>query len=211
MNRVAIVDYGLCNLDSVRRAVEECGGTATVTSDPADLRVADRIILPGVGSFAAAAANLQRSGLADELTEQVMSLQAPFLGICLGMQLMLTVGVEGSTDGAGETKGLGWIDGRVERLAPTPDDPRIPHVGWNEVHRTEVDAPLLDSIDDGADVYFVHSFHARCSDDRQVIATTPYAGGFVSAVANGNAFGVQFHPEKSQTVGFAILRRFLEI
>ncbi len=206
MNNVAIVDYGLCNLDSVRRAVEECGANPTVTADPADLRVADRVILPGVGSFDVAMEHLRSSGMADELDQQVRGEQIPFLGICLGMQLMMNVGTEG-----GETKGLGWVSGTVELLVPTDDDPRVPHVGWNDVEPTTAGSELFDGIDHGSDFYFVHSYCVRCDEPSEVAALTPYTGGFASAVRSGSAYGVQFHPEKSQTVGFALLRNFLEI
>src|SRR5438874_11852805 len=124
MNRVAIVDYGMCNLDSVRRAVEECGGTPIVTDDAGDLREADRIVLPGVGAFPDAMRNLQERSLDKALEDQVLGQDVPFLGICLGMQLLATTGWEG-----GECAGLGWIEADVCRLVPTPSDPRVPHVG----------------------------------------------------------------------------------
>ena len=203
MNRVAIVDYGLCNIDSVARAVEECGGKATITSSPDDLPDADRIILPGVGAFPDAMANLRARGLDVSLHEQVVDQKAPFLGICLGMQLLASTGEE-----VVATDGLDLISARVERLRPTEDDPRIPHMGWNEVHPTG-DSLLFDGIDPGTDFYFVHSFHMVCAADAAVAATTPYCGGFVSAVNAGNIFGVQFHPEKSQEAGFKLLRNFL--
>src|SRR5262245_7574625 len=196
MNRVAIVDYELCNIDSVRRAVEECGATARITKSRDDLAAADRIILPGVGAFPDAMANLQTLGLDDALREQVIEQHAPFLGICLGMQLLATIGQEVTA-----TKGLGWIAGSVERLQPTDTDPRIPHMGWNEVVPA-AGQRLFDGVDPGTDFYFVHSFHFVPDDPANIAATTPYCGGFVSAVAAGDVFGVQFHPEKSQQAGF---------
>src|SRR5262249_24962741 len=129
MTSVVIVDYGMCNLDSVARAVEECGANPVVTQEPRDLELATRIILPGVGAFRDALRNGRQGSLDQVLHEQVIGNQIRFLGICLGMQLLATKGWEG-----GETDGLGWIDGEVVRLQPTNEDTRIPHVGWNEVY-----------------------------------------------------------------------------
>jgi glutamine amidotransferase len=203
MNTVAIVDYGMGNLDSVRRAVEECGGRAVVTDVAADIEGADRIILPGVGAFPDAMTNLTTRELDKVLEDQVRGEQAPFLGICLGMQLLASVGFEG-----GETPGLGWIDGEIRRLEATEQDRRIPHVGWNEVVPTGL-SPLFDGIDARADFYFVHSYHFVCRDAADSAATTPYCGGFTSVVARDNVHAVQFHPEKSQRFGLQLLRNFL--
>lgn len=205
MSTAAIVDYGLCNLDSIARAVEECGGSAIVTDDPADLKAATHIILPGVGAFADAMRNLSERRFIPALEKQVIGNNIPFLGICLGMQLMATVGLEG-----GETPGLGWIDGQVQRLIPFGEDSRIPHIGWNEVH-PESDNPLFQGIAPGKDFYFVHSYHMVCRNLSDVAARTPYAGGLVSAVSRDHIFGVQFHPEKSQRAGFQLLRNFLSV
>jgi imidazole glycerol-phosphate synthase subunit HisH len=201
--RVAIVDYGMCNLDSVRRAFEEVGARPFVTGEPADLESADRIVLPGVGAFPDAMYNLRSLGLDEALTKQVLDGEAPFLGVCLGMQLMSALGEE-----VEPTEGLGWIDARCVRFVPTADDRRVPHVGWNEV-TPAIDSPLFDGIPPGTDFYFVHSFHVECADTTQVLATTPYCESFVSAVQRGRAFGVQFHPEKSQQWGLRLLRNFL--
>ncbi len=203
MGFVAVVDYGMGNIDSVRRALEVAGATVVVTGDPDDLADADRIVLPGVGAFGVAMANLRRSGLDAALTEQVVGQGAPFLGICLGMQLMATSGSE-----HGDHEGLGWVEATVDRMVPTPSDPRVPHVGWNEVHPVR-DHPVLEGIEADRDFYFVHSFAVRCADDGDRLATTPYGGGFTSAIARGSAVGVQFHPEKSQGVGQALIRAFL--
>jgi glutamine amidotransferase len=205
MNRVAVVDYGMCNLDSVRRAVEEVGGRAIVTDEPGDIEAADRIILPGVGAFPDAMRNIKERGLHKMLEEQVLGEGAPFLGICLGMQLLASVGFEGA-----ETPGLGWIGGEVRRFVPTEQDRRVPHVGWNEVVPA-TGSPLFDGIDPGADFYFVHSYHYVCRSDDDVEATTPYCGGFTSAVGTGNVHAVQFHPEKSQRNGLRLLRNFLAL
>ena len=203
MERVAIVDYKLCNLDSVQRAFETLGAKAFITDDPSDLARADRIVLPGVGAFPDAMRNLRTLGLDDGLGVQVLEAGAPFLGVCLGMQLIAALGHE-----VEDTKGLGWIDAHVARLEPSAQDRRIPHVGWNEV-RAERESPLLDGIPPNADFYFVHSFHMACADASDVLATTPYCGGFTSIVQREHVFGVQFHPEKSQQWGLRLLRNFL--
>ena len=201
--RVAIVDYGMCNLDSVRRAFEEVGARPYVTDEPAGLDAADRIVLPGVGAFPDAMHNLRARGLDDALAKHVLDGGAPFLGVCLGMQLMAAIG-----DELEPTAGLGWLDARCIRFVAVDGDVRIPHVGWNEVTAT-ADSALFDGIPARADFYFVHSFHVRCASDDDVLATTPYCGGFTSAVRHGQAFGVQFHPEKSQQWGLRLLRNFL--
>jgi glutamine amidotransferase len=205
VNTVAIVDYGMCNLDSVARAVEECGGRACVTDQARDLETASRIILPGVGAFADAMRNIKQRGLHRILYEQAVEKQIPFLGICLGMQLLASKGYE-----VEESDGLGFIPGEVRRLSPCGEDTRIPHVGWNEVYPLP-DSPLFRGIEAGRDFYFVHSYHLCPWDESNVLARTPYAGGFVSAVQSGSIAGVQFHPEKSQRAGFQLLRNFLSL
>jgi glutamine amidotransferase len=205
MNRVAIVDYGLCNLDSVGRAIEECGGRPVVTANAADLEAADRIVLPGVGAFPDAMRNLRAAGLDEALSEQVLGQSVPFLGICLGMQLIAARGTE-----VEETSGLGWIDADVIRLVANGGNVRVPHVGWNEVVPT-VPSPLFDRVPEGADFYFVHSYHVACRDPSLAAAITPYCGGFTSAVRRDHIFGLQFHPEKSQRHGFQVLRNFLAL
>jgi glutamine amidotransferase len=203
MRKVAIVDYGMCNLDSVRRAFEECGAAPFVTGQASDLRRADVIVLPGVGAFPDAMSNLRERSLDHALEDEVLGQGVPFLGICLGMQLLATTGSEGR-----ETKGLGWIDAAALRLQPTPEDSRIPHMGWNQVDAPEGSA-LFTGIAPESDFYFVHSYHVDCQDETDVAGTTPYCGGFVSAIERDNVYGVQFHPEKSQQLGFAVLRNFL--
>jgi glutamine amidotransferase len=205
MNTVAIVDYGMCNLDSVKRAVEECGGRALVTDQSRDLERASRIILPGVGAFPDAMRNIKQRGLDEILREQVVEKEIPFLGICLGMQLLASRGWE-----IQETEGLDFVPGDVRRLEPYGDDTRIPHVGWNEVH-LQHESPLFKGIASAKDFYFVHSYHLCPENEGDVLGRTPYGCGFVSAVQRGSVFGVQFHPEKSQRVGFQLLRNFLAI
>jgi glutamine amidotransferase len=204
--RVSIVDYGMCNLDSVRRAFEELGAQAFVTDDPVGLERADRIVLPGVGAFPDAMRNLRARGLDDALSKQVVDGGAPLLGVCLGMQLLASCGEE-----VEPTDGLGWVDADVVRFTTVPGDGvRVPHVGWNEVDVRD-DHPLFAGIPPRADFYFVHSFHVVCRDAGDVVATTPYAGTFTSAIARDNVFATQFHPEKSQAHGLRLLRNFLEM
>jgi glutamine amidotransferase len=204
MSSVLIVDYGLCNLDSVSRAIEECGGSAFVTNQPSAARTASRIILPGVGSFTEGMRSIREMGWDKALTEEVLGSGIPILGICLGMQLLASQGVEG-----GGMEGLGFIPGQVVRLEKK-DEERIPHIGWNEVHQTSEDIPIFEGIPQGKDFYFVHSYHF-CPEDRgHVLATTPYCGSFVSAVGSENILGTQFHPEKSLGIGFQLLKNFLK-
>lgn len=205
VQRVAIVDYGMCNLDSVRRAFEEVGARAFVTDDPADLDSCDRIVLPGVGAFPDAMRNLRERGLDEAMTKQVLDQGAPFLGICLGMQLIAASGRE-----VEPSDGLGWIDADVVRFVPTAGE-RVPHVGWNEVAVADDTDGLFGGIPPRADFYFVHSFHVACADDADVLATTDYCGGFTSAVQRGHVYGVQFHPEKSQQWGLRLLANFLDV
>ena len=204
MNEVAIVDFGLCNLDSIVRAVEQCGGRAKVVVEHSQLRGVDSIVLPGVGTFSDAMRNLSKRGLDQALTEQVVYKNIPFLGICLGMQLIAIRGTE-----QGNHDGLGWVKGEVVKLEQHRSDERSLHIGWNEVHYSR-GSELFDGIDNKTDFYFMHSYHLVCEEMQEVVATTPYCGGFTSAVCHGHIFGVQFHPEKSQKAGFQVLRNFLK-
>lgn len=203
MGTVAVVAYGMGNIDSVRRALEVAGATVVVTDDPDDLSDVDRIVLPGVGAFGEAMDNLRSRGLDEALTAQVVNEGVPFLGICLGMQVMAGRGSE-----HGDHEGLAWVGGSVDRLDPPNADERVPHVGWNEVHPVG-EHPILRGVESDRDFYFVHSYAMRCDDPADVAATTPYAGGFTSIVTRPNAVGVQFHPEKSQQAGQVLLQNFL--
>ena len=202
MRRVAIIDYGMCNLGSVRRAFEECGAGVEVSDDPGALEGASHIVLPGVGSYRDGMANIRGKGW-DEAIRKAVADGKPLLGICLGMQLLSDRGTEG-----GGADGLGLIPGEVTRLAEAGPGERIPHVGWNEVRHGGGD-PAFEGIRDGMDFYFVHSYHFRTSDPSYVVARTPYCGSFASAVRSGNVLGVQFHPEKSSLSGFRLIRNFL--
>ena len=202
-NRIAIIDHGLSNLSSIARAIEECGGTPIVTDDPAALRQANRIILPGVGAFPAAIANLRAKGLFDALLEEVAHRPVPVLGICLGMQLL----AESSSEGGNNT-GFGLIPGKIVKLTPISDE-RVPHMGWNEVQLVRGSA-LFKGFESNTDFYFVHSYGLVCPEPN-VLARTPYCGEFVSAAVSGSVMAVQFHPEKSQRAGFKLLRNFLAL
>jgi len=203
--RVAVVDYGVGNLDSVERALDECGARPTVTADAGEIERADAIVVPGVGAFARGMAGLRSRGLDEVLTERARAQGVPLLGLCLGMQLLAA----GSDESPG-VPGLGWFDAAVRRLTSNGDLERVPHVGWNEL-RIERDCHLLANIPSGTDFYFVHSYYVDCADEGDVIATTPYCTGFPSVIGRGNVWGVQFHPEKSQRAGFRLLQNFLEI
>jgi glutamine amidotransferase len=191
------------NLDSVARAVDECGGTPVVTSEPRDLASAAAVVLPGVGAFAKGMANLRERGLVRALAEDVVERDVPLLGVCLGMQLLSERGTE-----IEECEGLGFIPGEVLRIEPR-DGLRVPHIGWNDVE-VERPSPLFADIESGQDFYFVHSYHFVCSEGEDVVAGVDYGERLVAAVQRGVVFGVQFHPEKSQRVGFQLLRNFLD-
>ena len=205
MTSVAVIRTGLSNVDSVVRAVEEVGGSTYTVADPSLLGTADRLVLPGVGSFAVASEVLWSTGLADAIIERVRNDRTPLLGICLGMQLLSDAGVEG-----GPARGLGLIPGTVRRLEPAVAGERVPHVGWNQV-RARPGCELFDGIDEDADYYFVHSYHVVPADASDSWALTPYCGGFSSVVGSGDVVGVQFHPEKSHRSGLKVLRNFLEM
>ena len=201
---VALVDYGAGNLHSVENALRRVGAEVTVTADPAVLRAADRIVLPGVGSFNACAAGLRAEmGVIDAMSERVLVGGAPFLGICVGMQLLATRGLE-----HGVTPGLDWIGGEVRLIEPTDPSVKVPHMGWNDVALTPhaKDHELLEE----GEAYFLHSYHFHADQPRDVLAMTDHGGGLVAAVGRDNMLGVQFHPEKSQSFGLQLMERFLE-
>ena len=202
---IAIVDYGVGNLFSLKSSFAAIGSEAVVTSDPAVLRSADRIILPGVGAFGDAAEKLRRTGLDQVVVEQAHT-GKPLLGICLGMQLLLEKSFE-----YGEHPGLGLIPGQVRPIAEViPADYKIPHIGWNALCFGGRTSPLFANIREGDSVYFVHSFQAaNCADD--TIATAEYGAPLTAAVQRDNVFGCQFHPEKSGPVGLNILRAFCDL
>lgn len=204
--KVAIVDYGMGNLGSVRRALSGLHAEVDLATDPEQLQAADRIILPGVGSFSDGMAGLSRQGWIEALREQVQVRGKPLLGICLGMQLLASRGSEGNTNG---TPGLDLVSGTVEHLATLGCPLRIPHVGWNSATLVGPSA-LFSGIPDQTDFYFVHSFAFAPLDPGHILATVDYGGPVVAAVQAGNVLGTQFHPEKSSKAGFRLLRNFLE-
>jgi glutamine amidotransferase len=212
--RIAIIDYGSGNLRSAAKALERSAfqrglkAEILVTSDPDQLRRCDRIILPGVGAFRECRDGLYAvAGLRDALEEEVRHRGKPFLGICVGMQLMATKGLE-----FGETLGLDWIGGVVRQIRPTPAGLKIPHMGWNSLDPAH-SHPLLAGMiygESAAHAYFVHSFELVAENPEHVLATTDYGGSITAAVARDNMAGTQFHPEKSQALGLNFLGNFLE-
>lgn len=202
---VAVIDTGLCNLDSMVRALRECGVDPLVCRDAAEVGRARRIILPGVGAFAKAADALAVRGLDEAVLRAVREGGVPMLGVCIGMQLLTTTGSE-----AGARRGLDLIPGRAERLVPQSAADRLPHVGWNAVEHDR-SCPLLADVAPGKDFYFVHSYQVMPDSAADIAATTPYCGGFASVIARDNVFGTQFHLEKSQRAGFAVLTNFLAL
>ncbi|MBS0477279.1 MAG: imidazole glycerol phosphate synthase subunit HisH [Proteobacteria bacterium] len=199
---VALVDYGAGNLHSVANALKTAGcDQVTLTSNPDVVRAADRVILPGVGSFKTCAEGLRAvPHMVEAMAERVFVGGAPFLGICVGMQLLASTGVE-----HGETAGLGWIPGEVRLIERTDPAIKVPHMGWNDVQAR----PHAALIEPG-EAYFLHSYHFAPDDGHHVLAMTDHGGGLVAAVGRDNLVGVQFHPEKSQAYGLALLTRFLE-
>ncbi len=206
-----IIDYGSGNLRSAAKALERCcreAGLAmsiNVTSDPDKVAMADHVVLPGVGAFRACKNGLMAvDGMVDALTEAVIEKGRPFLGICVGMQLMASRGLEHGT-----AEGLGWIAGDVVKL--TPDDPelKIPHMGWNDLD-VKQPHPLFDGITTGQHAYFVHSYQLAAADPAHVLATVDYGGPITAVIGRDNMVGTQFHPEKSQVTGLRLIENFLK-
>ncbi|MEE9139864.1 MAG: imidazole glycerol phosphate synthase subunit HisH [Alphaproteobacteria bacterium] len=209
---VAIIDYGSGNLHSAakafERAIAECGldQPITVTADSGALARASHIVLPGVGAFGDCLRGLRRlPGMLEALEEQVIDGGKPFLGICVGMQLMARRAFE-----HGEHEGLGWIDGEVRPIAPADPNLKIPHMGWNDLEVEGGGHPVLAGLPSGTDVYFVHGYHMVCEDEGEVLARTEYGGPVTAAVGRDNMVGTQFHPEKSQAAGLKLIANFLE-
>ena len=198
---IAIIDYGMGNLRSVHKGFERVGVAAQVTRDVAAIERADGVVLPGVGAFGACMDNLREYGLVD-VVRKVVERGTPFLGICLGLQLLFEESEE-----FGPVPGLGLLRGRVVRFRPSDAELRVPHMGWNQI-RARQDAAPLRGVADGSFVYFVHSYYVEPADPGIIATTTDYGGEFVSAIARDNLFACQFHPEKSQAIGLAMLRNF---
>ena len=210
MQTVALIDYGSGNLRSAEKALREAArrrGIAAdilVTADPDRVAAANRVVLPGVGAFASCRAGLDASGVYEAMNQAVHGKGAPFLGICVGHQLLATRGLE-----FGVTPGLDWIAGEVRKLAPGDPGLTIPHMGWNAIQLTR-DHPLFEGVADGAHMYYANSFALTPADPADVLATTDHGGPFTAAVVKDNVAGVQFHPEKSQAAGLSLLANFLE-
>ena len=211
MSTVALIDYGSGNLASAAKALARAaskasGGKAEIvtTADPQVVKDAERVVLPGVGAFADCMKGLSSvPGMVEALREKVLKEGAPFLGICVGMQLLATVGVE-----FGRHPGLGWIAGEVVKIAPGDPNLKIPHMGWNELNILGKH-PLLKGIETGSHAYFVHSYQLVPALPEDLIATTDYGGPLTAMVGNENIVGTQFHPEKSQATGIRLLENFL--
>ncbi len=208
---VAVVDYGSGNLRSAAKALERAAGeagiaaTVAVTPDPDVVRRAGRIVLPGVGAFADCRRGLSAiAGMDEALEEAVIGAGRPFLGICVGMQLMATSGLE-----HGRHAGLGWIPGEVAAIAPADPRLKVPHMGWNELLVDAPAHPVLAGLEDGAHLYFVHGYSFRPSDPAALLAEVDYGGRLSAAVGRDNLVGTQFHPEKSQAPGLRLLANFL--
>ncbi|MBQ4109352.1 MAG: imidazole glycerol phosphate synthase subunit HisH [Clostridia bacterium] len=202
---IAIVDYGVGNLFSLKSSFAAIGGEAIVTGNSEEIKKAEKIILPGVGAFGDAASKLKESGLADVVISEAQK-GKPIMGICLGMQLLLEKSYE-----YGEHEGLGLIKGEIRPISDViPKDLKIPHIGWNALKLKGEKSPIFKYLNDGDFVYFVHSFYgANCEEN--VIATAEYGADLTAAVADKNVFGCQFHPEKSGDVGLKILKAFCEL
>jgi len=205
---IAIIDYGMGNLRSVQKGFERIGFAAEVTADPARLLEAEKIVLPGVGAFRDCIHNLQQGGFVEPIL-QVIAEGRPFLGICLGLQLLFTESEE-----FGLHKGLGVIPGRVVRFPEGMQEQGeklpVPHMGWNQIS-LKAETPLFNNIADGSNVYFVHSYYVKPDDPTVVAATCNYGLEFCAAIRKDNVMATQFHPEKSQGIGLQMLKNFAEM
>ena len=208
--KVGVIDYGVGNLGSVVRALEELRVSPVLVDRAADLHDNDCLILPGVGNFADCARLLEAGGWKDALQDEVQGYGRPLLGVCVGMQLLADSSTEGAIEGE-STPGLGFIPGQVRHLRSFGCGQRVPHVGWNGITRigTDADDRLFSGIPDGSDFYFVHSYAFAPQDLNDVLATTDYGGTVTAMVGRDNVVGTQFHPEKSQTLGLALITNFL--
>ncbi|MCB9438020.1 MAG: imidazole glycerol phosphate synthase subunit HisH [Anaerolineales bacterium] len=198
---IAIVDYGAGNLRSVRNALQHLGAQVVTISRPEQLQEADKIILPGVGAFGAGMAALREGGFVEPI-QTLARTGIPLLGICLGMQYLFE-----SSEEMGQHQGLGLLKGHVRYFGEQA--PLIPHIGWNQLH-VQQEHPLLKGVESGSYAYFVHSYYVQAANESDILATTDYGIDYASVVGQGNIFGIQCHPEKSQAVGLHILRNFVE-
>ena len=199
---IAIIDYGMGNKYSVYNALNYIGEDAVITNKENEIKDADRLILPGVGAFGSAMENLAKTGLLDVLNEEVLVKGKPFLGICLGMQMVAETGTE-----KGLFKGLGWVEGEVKKLEPDHPSLNLPHVGWNDII-IQRENPLFKGLKKELAFYFVHSYAFKAGKEENIAAQCDYGGLFTAAVQKNNIFATQFHPEKSQKNGLVILENF---
>ena len=203
--KIAIVDYGMGNVNSVKRKLQRINIEVIITSDPGVVVRTDKLILPGVGHFGKAMENLSRLDLLESLSEAVVVLKKPILGICLGMQLMAHYSEEG------DVAGLGWFDAQVIKFkVSNPRRFKIPHFGWNQIDIAK-QSRLMKEIPNGSEFYFAHSYHFISNGNADILSETEYDYKFISAVEKENIFGVQFHPEKSHDVGTKLLKNFMEV
>jgi glutamine amidotransferase len=202
---IVVIDYGVGNLGSILNMLRRIGASAIVSSNPEEIARAEKLILPGVGSFDNGMMNLRSSGLLPAITQKVMESETPILGICLGMQLLTKSSEEGVSPG------LGWIDAATVRFSFGNGQSllKIPHMGWNTI-KTNRPSALFDGFTESARFYFVHSFHVVCKNQEDVLATTVHGYDFASAFRRRNIFGTQFHPEKSHKFGIKLLKNFIE-
>ena len=203
MSKIVIVDYSCGNIDSVNSAITYHGFKGIVTRDPKIINNADKIILPGQGSFKIGVNNLKKYSLFDLIISKALNDNTPILGICLGMQVLATMGFEN-----GKENGLNLIPGNIEKMKETKL--KLPHIGWNEIEISKK-SPILKDIKNQTDFYFVHSYKFVCEDNDDILTTTKYEDTFVSSVCKKNIFGVQFHPEKSLTAGLQLIKNFIDI
>ena len=205
MQRIVIVNYGMGNLNSVKKKLDSLKVESLISSNIDEILAADKLILPGVGHFAKAMENLQNLKLIDALNEAVLVRKIPVLGICLGMQLMSKYSEEGNVEG------LGWIDAKVIRFSVSDTLKfKVPHTGWNQIQSCK-ESKLMAGIADGSEFYFVHSFFMQLNDKRDELNATQYEDTFSSAVEKGTIFGVQYHPEKSHGIGKTLLKNFVDL
>ncbi len=199
---IAIIDYNMGNIKSVENAFKKIGANVKVTDKPEIISKSKAVVLPGVGAFVDAIGNLKRLGLYDCVIDTIRK-EKPFLGICIGLQILFEYSMEG-----GKSPGLGIFKGSVEKI---PDIVKIPHMGWNRIEILKNQSRLFKGILSGESFYFVHSYHALCTDKEIISSTTGYGIDIVSSIEKGNAYGLQFHPEKSSTFGLQVLKNFIEI
>ncbi len=204
---IAIIDYGVGNLRSVEKAIESLGYRAIVTADPQVVQEAEKVILPGVGAFGKSMESLERAGMVPAVREVIAS-NRPFLGICLGLQMLFDESFEVFDDSQHSFPGLGILPGRVLRFPSS--ELKVPQIGWNQIS-VSLDTPIFHAVPDGSFVYFVHSYYVEPAQSEMIVCRTPYGIEYCSGVARNNLFAVQFHPEKSSRVGLQILKNFAEL